>query len=271
MRLHGVSAIFTNSLFLPAFPDWRWIGSFVQSFPIPPKPGPSPWVLVNALVILAFIALSFIVYRRDERRRARLLTAIGAEMGLRFQRRGVVGPQAAKLPLFKSHPKAYAKNILSGVLPAGEALIFDYFCPTWAPGPQQPPNQPDQQTVAAFRFPNAELPLFRLQTREVLDRLPNWVRKLLGERYEDVTLDSNPEFSKRFLLQAKDVNVVRGLFTPEAACFLETLVETDWLVEASGKWMLVYRQLILLEAKGELYCDFINKASAIASAIIRGK
>jgi hypothetical protein len=259
---HSLSAILIISLPLPGLPPPGSIALFFQS--LPSRPGPSPWLLVNALVILAFIALAFIVYRRDERRRARALTAIGAEMGLRFRRRGVVGPQAARLPLFKFHPKAYVKNILSGTLTAGEVLIFDYFCPTFT---QDPPSQPNQQTIAAFRFPNAELPLFHLQTRTFLDKVPNWVRKLLGERYEDVTLDSNPEFSRRFLLRAKDVNAVRSLFAPEGARFLETLAETDWLVEASGEWLLVYRQLVLLEPKRELYRDFITKASGIASAI----
>lgn len=180
----------------------------------------------------------------------------------------MVGPQAARLPLFKFHRKAYAKNTLSGTLTAGEVLIFDYFCPTFT---QDPPSEPIEHTVAAFRFPNAKLPLFHLRTRTFLDKVPNWIRKLLGERYEDVTLDSNPEFSRRFLLLAKDVNAVRSLFTPEGACFLETVSETDWLVEASAEWLLTYRQLVLLEPKRELYRDFITKASAIASAIAHGK
>ena len=270
-RVHSLSAFLITSLSLPGFAPSGSITLFFQSFPVPPRPGPSPWLLVNVLVILALIALAFIAYHRDERRRARPLTSIGAELGLRFQRRGMVGPQVARLPFFKFSPKAYAKNILSGTLTAGEVLIFDYLCPAFT---QDSPTEPDQQTVAAFHFPNAELPLFHLQTRTLVDKVPNWVRKIrkhLGERLEDVTLDSPPDFSRRFLLQAKDVNAVRSLFTPEGARLLEIITETDWLVEGSGEWLLAYRQLVLLEPKLELYREFISRASTIAFAIAHRK
>jgi len=226
---------------------------------------------VNYLVIITIVVIAYVVYRRSEDKRGRALTALGVEMGLVFQRKGVVGPQAARLPLFKFHRKAYAKNILSGTVTTGEVLIFDYFCPTF--GDPDIPTQPIEQTVAAFRFTNAELPLFHLQTRTFMDNVPNWFRKLLGARYIDVTLDSNPEFSRRFVLQArtKDVNAVRSLFTPEGARILETITESDWLVEASGEWLLAYRQLVLLEPKLELYREFVSRASTIASAIMHRK
>lgn len=263
--VHSLSPCLITSLALPDFSSRGSLAVLLQS--LPPRPGPSPWLLVNYLVILAFIGLAFIAYRRHQRRRARALTAIGAELGLRLQPRGVVGPQRARLPLFKFHRKAHAENILSGTVNGGEVLIFDYFCPTFA----EEPSEPILQTVAAFRFPNAELPLFHLQTRTFLDKVPEWVRRLLGARYKDVILHSNPEFSRRFLLQAKDVNAVRSLFTPEGASFLETLAETDWFVEASGEWLLVYRRLVLLEPKPELYREFVTKASGIASAIAQPK
>jgi hypothetical protein len=188
-------------------------------------------------------------------------------MGLQFQRRGVVGPQAARLPLFKFNRKAFAKNILSGTLTGRDVLIFDYFCPTFGTEPTH--SEPIQQTVAAFRFPSTELPLFHLEPQTPLDKVPNWVRRLLGSRYVAVTLDSAPEFSRRFLLRArpKDENAVRGLFTPEGIQFLEGIAETDWFVEASGEWLLAYRQLVLVEPKLELYREFLARASTIASAI----
>lgn len=262
-------AFLISSLPLPGFSRQGTIALFSQSFPVPPRPGPSPWLLVNALVILAFFALAFVVYRRDERRRARALAAIGTEMGLRFQRRGIVGPQAAKLPLFKFHPKAHAKNILSGTLNSSDVLIFDYFCPTFGQDP--PRSEPIQQTVAAFRFANVVLPLFLLQTRTFLDKVPECIRRLLGERYREVTLDSSPDFSRRFLLRAKDVSAVRNLFTPEAARLLDIIPETDWLAEASGEWLLAYRQSVLLEPRLELYREFISRVSRIASLVAHGK
>jgi len=224
---------------------------------------------VNFLIILTIIAVAYVAYRRKEHERGRALTTLGVEMGLVFQGKGVVGPQTARLPLFKFHPKAHAKNILSGTLTTGEVLIFDYFCPTFG----DPPPEPIEQTVAAFRFSNAGLPLFHLETRTFLDKVPNWVRRLLGARYEEVTLNSNPEFSRRFLLRAraKDVNTVRSLFTPDGIQSLVGIAETDWFVEASGEWLLAYHQMVLLEPKLEFYREFITKASNIASAIAQRK
>ena len=262
-----MSAFLITSSPSTGFSSWASIGLLFQSFPVPPQPGPSPWILVNFLVILTIIALAYVVYRRKENERARALTMLGVEMGLVFQRKRVVGPQAARLPLFKFHRKAYAKNILSGTVTTGEALIFDYFCPTF--GDPNIPTKPIEQTVAAFRFSNAELPLFHLQTRTFMDNVPNWVPRLLGSRYINVTLDAHPEFSRRFVLQArtKDVNAVRNLFTPEGLRVLASIAETDWFVEASGEWLLAFRQLVLLEPKLELYREFLSRASTIASAI----
>lgn len=267
--VYSLSAFLITSLRLSGFSLRGSIALLFQSFPVPPRPGPSPWILVNFLVILTIIAVAYVAYRRKEHERGRALTTLGVEMGLVFQRKGVVGPQAARLPLFKFHPRAHAKNILSGTLTTGEILIFDYFCPTFG----DPPTEPIEQTVAAFRFSNAGLPLFHLETRTFLDKAPNWVRKLLGGRYEDVTFNSNPEFSRRFLLRAraKDVNAVRSLFTPEGIQFLVGIAETDWFVEASGEWLLAYRQLVLLEPKLELYREFVSLASTIASAIVHRK
>jgi hypothetical protein len=222
---------------------------------------------VNWLVILAIIALAYVAYRRRERERGRALTALGAEIGLAFQRKRVVGPQQARLPLFKFSPKAVAKNILSGTAPAGEVLIFDYFCPTYGDSP----TEPIEQTVAAFRFPGAQLPLFKLQDRTFLDKVPNWVRRLFGGRYREVTLDSSPDFSNRFLVLAKDVDAVRALFTPQMACVFVPIAGADWQVEASGEWLLAYRRLVLLEPKLELYREFIAQASTIASALAATK
>ena len=260
-----MSAFLITSLPLSGFSPWRTLALLFQSFPVPARPGPSPWILVNYLVILTIIAVACVAYRRKEHKRGRALTTLGVEMGLLFRRKGVVGPQAARLPLFKFHPKAHAKNILSGTLTTGEVLIFDYFCPTFG----DPPTAPIEQTMAAFRFSNAELPLFRLQTRTFMDNVPNWVRRLLGERLINVTSDANPEFSRRFVLQArmKDVNAVRSLFTPEGLRVLASIAETDWFVEASGEWLLAFRELVLLEPKLEIYREFLSRASTIASAI----
>ena len=269
--IRGLSAFLIPLLLLPGLSPRTKIALLFQSFPVPPRPGPSPWILVNYLVIVTVIVVAYVVYRRSQGKRGRALTALGVEMGLVFQRKGVVGPQAARLPLFKFHRKAYAKNILSGTVTTGEVLIFDYFCPRF--GDPDIPTEPIEQTVAAFRFTNAELPLFHLQTRTCMDNVPNWVRRLLGARYIEVTLDSNPEFSRRFVLQArtKDVDAVRSLFTPEGVRVLASIAETDWFVEASGEWLLTYRQQVLLEPKLELYREFISRASTIASAIVHRK
>ena len=102
-----------------------------------------------------------------------------------------------------------------------------------------------------------------------MDNVPNWVPRLLGSRYVNVTLDANPEFSRRFVLQArtKDVNAVQSLFTPEGVRVLAGIAETDWFVEGSGEWLLAFRELVLLEPKLELYREFLSRASTIASAI----
>ena len=266
-----MSAFLITSLLLSGFSLRGSIALLFQSFPVPLRPGPSPWILVNYLLIITIIIVAYVVYRRSEEKRGRALTALGVEMGLVFQRKGVVGPQAARLPLFKFHRKAYAKNILSGTVTTGEVLIFDYFCPTF--GDPDIPTQPIEQTVAAFRFTNAELPLFHLQTRTFMDNVPNWVPRLLGSRCINVTLDANAEFSRRFVLQArtKDVNAVESLFTPEGVRVLVSIAETDWFVEASGDWLMAYRRLVLLEPKLEHYREFVSRASTIASAIVRRK
>ena len=115
-----------------------------------------------------------------------------------------------------------------------------------------------RQTVAAFKF-LAALPQFDLRPENFLHRIGS------AFGYQDIDFDSNPEFSKRYLLRG-DEEQVRRLFTPSLLMFFEQL-EKGWSVETSGPWLMAYRLGKQLKPQADLFREFIERTSSIAAAV----
>jgi len=88
------------------------------------------------------------------------------------------------------------------------------------------------QTVASFSQ-DQQLPPFALRPEHFLDRIGDALV------HNDIDFDSNPEFSKRYLLKSPDEAGTRRLFTPSLLTYLEQF-QTNWCLEGTGPLLIVY-------------------------------
>jgi hypothetical protein len=115
-------------------------------------------------------------------------------------------------------------NVMTGGSVALQISLFDYTYPAG--------KTSVTQTVAAFSQDQI-LPPFALRPENFLDRLGDAIV------HNDIDFDSNPEFSKRYLLKSPDEAGTRRLFTPSLLTYLEQF-QTSWYVEGTGPLLIVY-------------------------------
>lgn len=189
------------------------------------------WEVWAALA--AFLAVYLLVSRHLSQKRAREFEQAATLMGFSYQRYDIPVEQAeeARFHLFsQGHGKKFL-NVARGSSPAGETALFDYEY-TIGSGKR---SRTHFQTVAQFRWPGASLPGFGLAPEHWWHK----VGSVFG--YQDIDFDSNPEFSKRFLLRGADEPGIRQFFTPSVISFFESLDPSKaWIWEGAGDRLLIY-------------------------------
>jgi len=212
-----------------------------------------PWQIVVGGVLIAALILAIAHYR--QRRRAADMSQAAMAGGFSFE--PAADPFAGSPPpvhLFQVGTRKRYRNLLRGSAGGLDVSIFDY---SYVQSAGQHP-QAHEQTVAALRFTGATLPAFELRPETI-------VLKFLAKLgFKDINFDSNPEFSRRYLLRAQDEAAVRALFTPSVLAFFEGLRDKIW-VEGAGEWIAVYRWS--RKVSPENVRAFADEAAAIASTL----
>ena len=190
---------------------------------------------------------------RLKKRRTQEFADIAQQLGFKFIGQPWSGPVLS--PIHKTciiqRTRGGFRNVMLGSTGGLEVAVFDY---VYRVG-----KSTVTQTLAAFTQ-NRELPPFALRTESVFDRL--------GETFvhRDIDFDSNPEFSRRYFLRSPDEASVRHLFTTGLLAFFEQIPpEKKWMVETSGKTLIVYTYRQLMKA-AEIPA-FLDEASAIARTV----
>ena len=114
-------------------------------------------------------------------------------------------------------------------------------------------------TLAAFSY-DVQLPPFELRAENIFDRI--------GDAFvhNDIDFDSNPEFSRRYLLRSPDETGTRQTFTPSLLTYFEQIPsDKKWHVEASGMTLILYRTTGPLRP-GDIQ-PFLSQTSSIARTI----
>jgi hypothetical protein len=83
--------------------------------------------------------------------------------------------------------------------------------------------------------------------------------------YQDIDFESNPAFSKKYLLRGPDDAAVRSAFTMRVLMFFEA--EEGLCVEGDGRALIVYRHST--RVKPEALREFIDKGIRIAGLFRR--
>jgi hypothetical protein len=175
---------------------------------------------------LALMAVIITASIRAAKKRTREMAAAAQQIGFRFVGNTWSGPA-----LSSQHKTALLQRIsgkrtdaMTGTSGGLQASLFDY---TYRVG-----KSTVTQTLAAFTQ-DLPLPPFAMRPENIFDRIGDAIL------HNDIDFDSNPEFSKRYLLKSPDEAGTRRLFTPSVLTYLEQL-QTNWHIEGTGPTLMVY-------------------------------
>lgn len=185
---------------------------------------------------------------------------VTAQFSRAMARRGLAQSELRRLSLFHDIENPRGRNVMSGRLAGGEALIFDYSYGT--PTLEGRRSFAVEQTVAAFRFRGRELPAFELSRRDVIDTV------MMAAGVQELDFAANPELSRRFRLRSEDANAVRSLFNPAVLDVFERLGDDfRQTVEGAGDCIVVYSPGRTFDVAG--IKAFVKEATTVASAFKR--
>lgn len=205
-------------------------------------------------LLLASIAGFTAMQKRRARNRAAAIAEISGQLGFTFQgddwSHGTRAPQL-ETPLFEHDGSV--SNILSGTRFGLDVSFFDY---SFRSG-----RNSYAQTVAAFSQ-EIWLPTFQLVPKGLL----GFLSPIHSRR--QIQFESNPEFSKRFVVVSEDELKVRTLFSAELlADFANRTAALNWHMEGAGSSIFIFR--LGNRVKPEDFSEFVEFTANFASNFFR--
>ena len=210
-------------------------------------------VLVGAAGVGAVIFLN----HRSQKKRAEAMERIAGELKLVFTPEGdeTVMSEHSALHLFLQGRSKKIRNLIRGTVRDLNVSIFDYQYTTGAGKHQHTWSQ----TVISLQPQGRNLPAFTMRPENVFHKLGS----MMG--YQDIDFESNPVFSKKYLLRGPDDAAIRSVFTSRVLMFFES--EPGLCVEADGRKLIVYRHSA--RAKPEVLRESVEKGIQIAGLFQR--
>jgi hypothetical protein len=199
--------------------------------------------------------ISYFNYRKEKIRNEQL-GEVAEQLGLFFSPDGTqeLLDRLSQFQLFNLGHSRKMSNLIAGDTEEVAISIFDYKY-TVGTGKQQ---QTNSMTVAAIKSPELRCPEFGLRPEKFIDRFG----ALLG--YQDINFDSNPQFSKMFVLQGPDETAIREFMTPALLQFFEA--NPGITVIAEQGTLLFYWQG--KRAKPEELKDFFAKSYEVYGRVV---
>jgi hypothetical protein len=175
------------------------------------------------LALMAVIVTASVHYAR---KRTRELAEVAQRIGFRFIGKSGSGPSVPSQPRVSllQRTRGRFSNVMTGSSGGLQISVFDYTYPMG--------KSSVTQTVASFSQ-EQPLPPFALRPENFFDRIGDAIV------HNDIDFDSNPEFSKRYLLKSPDEAGTRRLFTPSLLTYIEQF-QTNWCIEGTGPILIVY-------------------------------
>jgi hypothetical protein len=214
---------------------------------------------LGIVAVLVIFVVIFIVGRIQQKKRIAALTTLAQTMGFNFEGTAWGDPTRAsrlQTAIFnRGHGRRFT-NIMSGNFAGLATSVFDY----WYTTGSGKNSHTYMQTVVAFTI-DVGLPVFELRPEGFFDRI--------GDRFThgDIDLESNPEFSNRYLLRGPQEAKIRELFTPSLLSFLEQISpEKKWHFEGDGQTLVLYVASSLVDSQGMR--EFLIATSSIAKTFV---
>lgn len=181
------------------------------------------------LAIGVLLAVAVILWtKRREDRRIEALRRVSRRLGFTFREKPrieeVLDP--ADLPLFSRGRRGRIIGALTG---SGDETVLEYRYTTGSGNH----SHTHRQTVYLYRSSSLRLPVFQLHPEHLGHRL----LEALGRG--DIDFDSNPEFSRAFVLRGPDEAAIRKVFS--RAVMNRLLRRRKLSVEGAGDRLVIYR------------------------------
>lgn len=225
--------------------------------------------LLIFVVIIAALGGYYVWRGRYQARRLDKIAALAPQMGMKVVGRNmkIKNNDLLQAPLFKEgkEPSRMVSFAMEGTTAGVYGLIGDY---------QYDYNSDDSdgnsvthtnsQTFAAYSSPDHKLPIFELEEKNT----SNYFTITGNSKDRLVAFDAQPEFAKRFYLMSDNAAETRRVFTTDLrAALLQVDPKRNWRVQASGPWVVFFRDDSYVKA--EDFRQFVQDTSRTAAEIFQ--
>jgi hypothetical protein len=187
------------------------------------------YLIIPGIIIL-IVAAVFFAWLHEKKRRARL-KEIADSLGFSYQEKDndFLRTKLDQFHLFSQGHSRKIYNIMKGTVSDAEITIMDYRYTTGA-GKH---STTFRQTVILFDSGDMQLPSFALRPENVFHK----IGAVFG--YQDIDFESNPGFSKKYLLRGLNEDAVRRTFDYEILSYCEQ--RKNLCLEGSGNKLIYYK------------------------------
>jgi hypothetical protein len=187
--------------------------------------------VVGVCLVLAAVAISYLVSRIRRRKRTEALQRVADELGLTFS------PQdteqlITELGWFDLFSRGRAKKILNlmcGSSGGRYVAVFDYQHVTG----HGRGKKTWRTTVALLRSEGPPIPRFSLRPQGAWDKISSWFKTA------NIDFDNRPQFSRSYLLRGENETGTRALFTEPVLDYFEQ--HSGQSSEGMNDMLLFYR------------------------------
>ncbi|MCX5752283.1 MAG: hypothetical protein NTW97_01420 [Candidatus Krumholzibacteria bacterium] len=213
--------------------------------------------ILLVLVAAALVGVVIFFNHRSQKKRAEAMARVAGDLKLAFAPEGdeAAMSEHAAFHLFLQGRSKKIRNLMRGTVRDSNIAIFDYQYTVGAGKHQHTWSQ----TVISLRPQGRNLPAFTMRPENVFHKLGS----MMG--YQDIDFESNPTFSKKYLLRGPDDAAIRSVFTSRVLMFFES--EPGLCVEADGRTLIVYRHSVRVDP--ELLRESMEKGIQIAGLFQR--
>lgn len=187
------------------------------------------WLVGIAIVLLLVFAI--VISRRRERERTEALRRLAETAGLTFQPKAELDAvrSLGDVQLFTRGHSKRVTNLMTGRFGDQQVAVFDYRYTTGS-GKHQHTHT---QTVVVLPSAKGSLPDLQMAPENPLYR----IAEAFG--YQDIDIDSSPEFSRRYIVRGADEAAIRSALYPGATSYFAD--HEGWTVEVQSGNVAIYR------------------------------
>ena len=192
----------------------------------------TPFLGATLVITIALLFVVLVLYtRRRERERTEALKRVAETHGLAFQPEAELGAvrSLGDAQLFGRGHSKRVSNLMTGRVGDDQVAVFDYRYTTGGGKSQHTSHQ----TVVMLPGAKPHLPDLQMAPENPLYK----IAEAFG--YQDIDIESAPEFSRRYVVKGADVEAIRAALYPGAASYFAE--HEGWTVEALSGTVAIYR------------------------------